>query len=119
MRKKLTLQSRVNSFGYAGSGLRQLLQNEPNAQLHFIATFVVVAAGLIKGLAAWQWVALVLAIALVWITEALNTCIELLCDFAGKGAIHPVIKTIKDIAAGAVLISAIASVVIAAFVFLS
>ena len=115
--KKMTMTSRSNSFRYAFSGLAQLFRNEPNARLHALATVIVIVAGFIKHLSPMQWVAIVFAIGLVWITEALNTCIEKLCDFSCGGQIHPAIKIIKDIAAAAVLVAAITSLVIGIIIF--
>ena len=57
-------------------------------------------------------------IALVWMAEAFNTCIEMLCDLWCKGEYHPQIKRIKDISAAAVLFISIAAAVTGAIIFL-
>jgi diacylglycerol kinase (ATP) len=62
----------------------------------------------------WCWI--VLAIAVVWTAEALNTAFEFLADAASPN-FHPVVRDAKDVAAGAVLITAIAAVIIGAIVF--
>lgn len=117
MHKKMTIKSRLRSISYAVNGLRVLIQGEPNAQLHLVATIIVIIAGIVKHLNAHQWTLLVIAVSLVLITEALNTCIEKLSEFACKGEIHPSIKIIKDISAGAVLIAACSSVLMGLFIF--
>jgi diacylglycerol kinase len=115
--KKLSVRSRKHSFAYAITGLRLLFREEPNAKLHALATLIAVAAGFVRHISQMQWLALVIVIGLVWITEALNTCIERLCDYACEGKTDPLIKVIKDISAGAVLIAAIVSVVTAFIIF--
>src|SRR5947207_14497669 len=99
--KNLSLKSRKNSFVYAIAGLRQLFKEEPNARLHALATIIAVAAGFVRHISLTQWLALVIVIGLVWITEQLNTCIERLCDYACDNKTHPAIKIIKDVSAGA------------------
>ena len=114
----MTVRSRGKSFSYAINGLLQLFRLEPNAKLHTLATVGVIIAGLLRHIGHWQWVALIFAIGLVWITESLNTCIEKLCDFCCENKFHPAIKIIKDISAAAVLIAAIASVATGIIVFI-
>ena len=112
------ISSRAKSIGYAIEGLYQLIKLEPNARIHAVATIVAIFAGIIRHLNQGQWLAISLAIGIVWITEALNTCIEKLCNIWNDNQLHPEIKVIKDIAAGGVLISAIVSLVIGIIVFL-
>ncbi len=116
--KNITIRSRGKSFSYAINGLVQLFRQEPNAKLHSLATLTVIAAGFIRHIGHWQWAVLAFAIGLVWVTEALNTCIEKLCDFCCDNKFHPSIKVIKDISAAAVLISAMVSVAVGIIVFL-
>lgn len=86
-------------------------------RIHALATIVVVAAGFIKGLAAWQWLAICGCIGGVWIAELFNTAIERLSDVVCEGQYHPVIKLVKDISAAAVLCAALTNIVIGAIVF--
>ena len=115
--KNLSFRSRTGRFRHAFNGLKLLFGKEPNAQVHLIATAMVILAGFLRHLSPSKWLAIVVAIGLVLVTETLNTCIEKLCDFACNNERHPAIKTIKDMAAGAVLIAAITSVAIACIVF--
>lgn len=87
-------------------------------RIHLAATIVVIIAGCIRHLDAKEWIAICIAIGLVWITEALNTAVEMMCDLFGRNMYHPAIKVIKDISAAAVLIAALVSVAVAGFVFL-
>lgn len=117
--KSSSPKARVQSFGYAIKGILQLIIQEPNARIHLLATVVVITGGVIKHLSSTQWIAIAFAIGLVWITEALNTTVEMLCDLHCKGEYNEKVKVIKDIAAGAVLIASITSITIALFVFLN
>ena len=115
-KKDMSARSRGNSFVYAYNGLKTVMK-EPNAILHAIATVCVVIAGFARHLDINRWIAIIFAIGLVWITETLNTAIEKICDHVCENKTHQAIKIIKDIAAAAVLLSAIASVVIGIIVF--
>ena len=118
MDRNLNLKSRAKSIRLAWNGIILVFNNEPNAKIHLAATVAVIAAGLVRHLDTHRWLMLTIAIALVWITETLNSAIEKLADFACQRQIHPEIKVIKDISAGAVLLASIASIVIGLLVFL-
>lgn len=112
-----SITGRFRSIRHALAGLWLMLRTQHNAWVHLAATIVVVAGGLILGLTTDAWLALILAIAVVWIAEALNTAFELLCDVA-QPEFHPLVKAAKDVAAGAVLLSAIAAAIVGTIVFL-
>jgi diacylglycerol kinase len=115
--KKLTFSSRMRSIGHAFRGIVTLINTEPNARIHGVATVVVVAAGILRRLNPAQWALIALAIGMVWVAEALNTAIEWLCDMVCEGKWHPVVQKIKDVAAAGVLIASIVSVAVAVCVF--
>jgi diacylglycerol kinase (ATP) len=115
MAKKFSIISRIRSFKYGIRGIGLMLRSQHNAWIHAVATALVVAFGLFFGITRSQWCWLVLAIMAVWTAEALNTALEFLADFA-SAEFHPLIGKAKDVAAGAVLISAMGSVIIALFV---
>jgi diacylglycerol kinase len=117
--KPMNLRSRSTSFRYAIAGIMKLIRQEPNMRIHAVASVLVVAAGIVQSLSRWEWLGIVFAISLVWITEAVNTAIEMLCNIVCDNKYHPGVKTIKDISAGAVLLAAIASVATAVIVFLT
>lgn len=103
--------ARGRSFRFALDGLWHMLRFEHNARIHACATLaaVLVCAGL--GLRAEDWRWIVLMIGLVWICEALNTALEAVCDTLSPAPHHGV-RVAKDVAAGAVLVSALVAVVI-------
>lgn len=108
---QFSAQARLRSFIYAGRGLRLLAQEEHNAWLHLAASVAVIGAGIALKVSLEDWRWLVIAIAFVWVTEAINTAVEELCDRVNP-EFDPSIGRVKDIAAGGVLAASIAAVVI-------
>ncbi len=99
------------SIANALNGLKILLTTENNAKIHLLATIIVVILAAILQLSLINWLFLLLAIFLVWITEAINTSLEYLFDLI-QPDLDPKVKIGKDISAGAVLLSSIFSVII-------
>jgi diacylglycerol kinase (ATP) len=95
----------------AFSGVLTMLKYEHNAWIHALATLVVCSAGFYFRLSKYEWCLIIIAILMVWAAEALNTALEFLADVAVPD-FHPTIEKAKDVAAGAVLIASIGSVVI-------
>jgi diacylglycerol kinase (ATP) len=110
------LAARLRSFVYAGRGVWILLRSQHNSWIHATATLVVVAAGVALGVSRADWLALVLAMTLVWSAEACNTAIEFLSD-AAQPEFHPLIEKAKDVAAGAVLLAALGALTVGVLVF--
>ena len=106
----------IASFGYAFSGLWYLLHTQRNAQIHCAAGASAVALGLWFGLERWEWLILILTIALVLATEGINTAIETAVDVATTNY-HPLARIAKDVAAGVVLLCAIAAILIGCIIF--
>lgn len=103
--------TRKKSFQYAFHGLFYILKTQANSWVHAAATGCVVVLGIWLSLGTVEWAILVLTIAMVWMTEALNTAIEVTVDLASP-QIQPLAKIAKDASAAAVLITAISSVII-------
>lgn len=117
MAKSSRLSARIRPFGFAARGLVTLLQAEYNARVHALATVIAVSTGFILGIDRLEWVALVLTIAAVWSLEAVNTAIEALCDLVSPEQ-HPLVEKAKDVAAGAVLVAALAALIVAGLIFI-
>jgi diacylglycerol kinase (ATP) len=113
---RFSIHSRWKSFQYAFEGLIEFVRTEHNAWLHFLATGVVIALAFIFGVTEMEAIALIVAVAFVWITEILNTALEKAMDFITK-EYNENIKVIKDLSAGAVLVAAIAALLIGLIVF--
>jgi diacylglycerol kinase len=107
---------RVRSFRYAIAGIIRMVRCQHNAWIHLIATVLVIGAGFFFQLSRSEWCWIVLAISIVWTAEALNTAFEFLADAASPN-FSPIVRDAKDVAAGAVLLTAIASTIIGAIVF--
>ncbi|MGZ5243321.1 MAG: diacylglycerol kinase family protein [Bacteroidia bacterium] len=111
------IHKRANSFVYAFKGIFSLLGTQPNAVIHLVATVIVISFGFYFDLAKWEWITIVLCIALVWIAEALNTAIEFVVNLVSP-EYHPLAGKAKDVAAAAVLIAALFSVIVGSIIFL-
>ena len=101
----------VRSFHFAFAGLAYLFRTQRNARIHGIAGLCACTVAAWLRLDTVRWALLVFTIALVLILEGLNTAVEAAIDLA-MPRIHPLAKAAKDLAAGMVLIAAIASVVV-------
>jgi diacylglycerol kinase len=99
------------SFGYALSGLWYAVRTQLNMRIHLSVTVGVVLLGLYVGLEWIQWAVLVLTIGAVLIAELFNTVAEAALDAATPNY-HPLVKVAKDVAAGAVLLTALFSVAV-------
>jgi diacylglycerol kinase len=107
----------MKNFRYALQGLLTALRSEKNLRFHIAASVVVIATGFWKNVSAVEWLAVTLCIAAVVSMELMNTALEYLCN-AVEPNHHPFIKQAKDIAAAAVFITAIASLVCGLIIFL-
>ena len=114
-RDSFSARARIRSFRYAFRGIGVMLATQHNAWIHAFVTVAVCGAGLGLGVSRADWCWLVVAIVMVWTAEALNTALELLSDAAAPD-VHPLVERAKDVAAGAVLISAFGSALIGALV---
>ena len=92
-----------------------MLASQHNAWIHLAATIGVLLVASQLAVSRLEWIALVLAIVAVWTAEALNTAFEFLCDVASP-EFHPMVEKAKDVAAGAVLITALGAITIGALV---
>ena len=106
----------IRSFGFAFSGIFQLLRTERNFTIQFSAVILVVLAGFYFSITISEWLIILSISALVLTLEALNSAIEKVCDLYSTEN-DARIKLIKNIAAAAVLISAIFAAIIGIIVF--
>lgn len=93
-----------------------MVRCQHNAWVHAAATVVVLAVAFLLGISAADWCWIILATSIVWTAEALNTAFEFLAD-AASPQFHPLVHDAKDVAAGAVLLTAIAAATIGVIVF--
>jgi diacylglycerol kinase len=93
-----------------------MIRCQHNAWIHAAATIAVVVAAFFFRISGADWCWIIVAISIVWTAEALNTAFEFLAD-AASPEFHPLVRDAKDVAAGAVLLTAIAAVFIGSIVF--
>lgn len=105
------LYSRIRSFRYAFDGWWYVLRTQHNAWIHAVVTTGVMALALWEGIPGRDLAILILAIMAVWMAEFMNTALEAVVDMTMPRP-HPLAKTAKDVAAAAVLLGAIGSVLI-------
>lgn len=101
----------VESFRFAFAGLWYALRTQRNTRIHLIIAAAAIALGAWLNLSLTQWAVLTLTIGFVLVSEMLNTVAETLVDMISPDY-HPLAKIIKDVAAGAVLLTTIVSVII-------
>ncbi len=110
------IRARLRSFVYAWRGIVALLLTQGNALVHLAASIAVVGAGFYFKVTAGEWCALILSMAAVWVSEGMNTAIEALADRITTEK-DDLIQRAKDVAAGAVLLAAIAAATVGFIVF--
>ncbi len=115
--KKAKQQTIVKALGNAFNGMCYFFLHERNGKIQLCVAAAVVALAVGLGVSATDWMALLLCIAMVLGLEMLNSALEKLCDLVQED-FHPVIKTVKDVAAAAVLFASLVAIVIGCIVFL-
>ena len=108
--EKFSFRKRGMSFKYAFRGIIEFFVHTHNAWIHLVATVVVLFAGWLFSISPAEWLFVVMAIGLVWVAEAFNTAIEFLVNLVSPNY-NKLAGSVKDIAAGAVLLAAICSAV--------
>ena len=114
--ERFSLRKRLKSFAFAFNGIRNLIIKEHNLRIHFIALVVVIGFGIFFEIELNEWVAIAIVSGLVILTELFNSAIERLADFI-EPEWNKKIGLIKDYSAGAVLISAIISLIVGGLIY--
>ena len=109
--------SLLHSFYYAIVGIILCIKEERNIKIHLIITILVALAGIYFGINKIEWLILIQCIGFVLSLEVMNSAIERNVDLVTK-EYHPIAKNAKDIAAGAVLIGTVVSVIIGLIIFI-
>ncbi|NJO25865.1 MAG: diacylglycerol kinase family protein [Bacteroidia bacterium] len=112
-----SLKARGESFRHAFAGLRIFFAREHNTWIHTAATVACVVLAIVTGVSRTEAVLLVLAAAIVWMTELINTAIERIMDIISKEK-RVEIKHIKDISAAAVLVAAMTALCTGCIIFI-
>ena len=108
--------SRLHSFKYAFAGLAYVIRTQHNAWIHAVFTVAVIVLGFWLNVTLFEWAMLVLCMMAVWMGEFMNTAVEAVVDMVSP-EFHPLAKVAKDVAAAAVLLGAIGSVIVGLIIF--
>lgn len=111
------IKQRLTSFLWALKGIKDLFSHHPNAQVHLLATLVVIPLSIFLQISTIEWCLIVFCIVLVIAMEAMNSSLEYLADKVSPEH-NDLIGKSKDIAAAAVLITAIGAAIIGCLIFL-
>ena len=117
MKPKRNLRTFAGGFVDAAKGLGEAIRTQFNIRFHFIATVIALLMSYYYKLSSAEWSIIILAIALVWLAELLNTAIEYFSDFVSPEYNH-LIGKVKDISSSASLIAAIASATVGLIIFI-
>ncbi len=107
----------INSFKCAIQGIRQAVKTERNVKIHITIMILVIIAGIVLKINTQEWIICIILFGLVISLELVNSAIEATVDIA-MPEINEKAKVAKDVAAGAVLVSAIASAIIGLIIFI-
>lgn len=105
------------SFAFAVEGIIHSIKFERNIKIHLAVALAVIILGFLYNVSSFEWLLIILAIGGMLSFELMNTAVERVVDLV-TGEEHPLAKQAKDIAAGAVFIYAVMSVVVGCIIFL-
>lgn len=106
----------IRSLRFAFNGIFLFFRRERNGQIQGVLAVLAIAAGFFFDITRTEWLALLLCIGLVISLEMLNSAIERICNLYTT-EFHPAIKIIKDVAAAAVLWSALVALAVGLLIF--
>jgi undecaprenol kinase len=108
----------ITSLEFAYQGIRTVFKKERNMRTHVLMGVAAIIAGIFFQLNAGEWLWLLLAVFLVWLVEIINTVFENVVDMFTDFHFHPIGKKIKDMAAGAVLVTSCFAIIVGLILFL-
>lgn len=111
-----TSADRIASFRYAAAGCAYMLRHQKNTRIILAATLIVIPFAAWLGIKTDQWAILTLTVGGVWVAEFFNAAIEAVVNLS-TSEIHPMARVAKDVAAAAVLITALVAVLIGLLLF--
>ncbi len=114
---KFSIVARIKSTNHAWRGVGILLRTTHNLWVHIFFTLAAIFLGFLLCISTTEWLFIILAVAMVMASEALNTAIEIDIDLTSPDY-HPYARDTKDVAAGAVLLSIFFAVIIGLIIFL-
>ena len=115
--KKFSISARAKSFTYAFAGISYFFKTQHNAWIHLAACCLTLIFGVVCQLSVTEWCIIIFCNAIVFTAEMLNTAIEWLTDLASP-EFNPLAGKVKDVAAAAVLVSAVGAAIVGLIIFL-
>jgi len=115
-REEFSLIKRAKSFTHAGRGIFIFIKSTHNAWIHIAILLIAVGLGIYFKITTIEWISLIFAGGFVLVSEAFNTAIEIDINLTSP-EFHPYAKDTKDVAAGAVLISALTALIVGILIF--
>ena len=107
----------LKSLTFALLGMKEFFSRDRNGKIQTVIGITAIVLGFTVSLSSFQWLLVLFCIGFVISLEMINSAIEKYCDLVTTD-FHPVIKTIKDVAAGAVLVASLMSLVIGLIIFI-
>ncbi|MBM3252688.1 MAG: phosphatase PAP2 family protein [Candidatus Omnitrophica bacterium] len=108
----------IESLNFAIEGLIYVIKTQRNMRLHLIIAVLIISLSIFLNVSKTELIFLTTSIVLVLLTEMINTSIELSIDMVKK-TFHPLARIIKDISAGAVLVSSINAIIVGYIIFIN
>jgi diacylglycerol kinase len=107
----LTSPNRIESLGFALAGWLYMLRHQKNTRIMSLASAIVFCVAIWLQIDIASWAVLILTVTMVWMAEFLNAAVEAVVNLVSPDY-HPMAKVAKDVAAAAVLLGAVASVIV-------
>lgn len=104
------------SMKHAIDGIIHTIKSERNFRIHLILLTLTVIAGLVFRLTLYEWIAITIISTMVLFAELINTAVEKTLDWLEPNH-HEVVKIVKDVSAGAVLVCAIGAIIVGIIIF--
>ena len=112
----MNFKKRLASFGFAFKGIATLIRTQENAQIHLLAVIIVTILGFLLKISTNEWCFVIFAFSMVLASEAINTAIEFIIDLVSPDY-HPLAGQAKDVAAAAVLFTALGAAIVGMIIF--
>lgn len=112
----MSFKKTMKSFKYAFKGLYKVAKEEQSFKIQLLIGAAVIILLIVFPLATWERILMILMIAAVLVLEVINSIFERISD-ALKPRLHPMVRDVKDMMAGAVLLTSITAIVVAIMVF--
>ncbi len=108
----------ATSVACAVAGISFTFKTERHFKIHVAAAVIAIGSGLFLQISTLEWALIVFSIGFVLVSELFNTALERLCDETAAGRMCELVGRVKDVSAGAVLLSAVTALVIGVIVLI-